>query len=161
MIAIGWDTTRMAGEVQRTATGALADDDSLATAVLLSLFLDRQADADDALPDAGGALLAGSGALFARRGWIGDAIAMRDGEVAADRIGSRLWLLSRASQLPETLRLAEDYAAEALAWLMTDGLATAVTVSAEWIARGTMALTVQITLPAGETEAYSYALRTA
>ena len=156
MIALGWNPATQSGDVIRTATGALADDDSLATAVLLSLFLDRQADADDALPDANG-----GGALFARRGWIGDAIAMRQGEATTDRIGSRLWLLSRASQLPETLRLAEDYAAEALAWLTADGLATSVAVTAEWIARGTMALTIQIALPAGETQAYSYALRTA
>jgi phage gp46-like protein len=158
MIKLAWDPTRQGAVIARTETGALATDDTLQTSVILSLFLDRLAEPDDALPDPSAN---GSGALFARRGWVGDAIAMRASEATADRTGSRLWLLSRAKQTAETLRLAEDYAAEALEWLLADGLATAVATSAEWAARGLMEMSIQITLPSGETNAFTFGLRTA
>lgn len=154
MIKLAWDPTRQGAVIARTETGALAEDDTLQTCVILSLFLDRLAEADDALPDT-------SGALFARRGWVGDAIAMRAGEATADRTGSRLWLLSRAKQAAETLRLAEDYAAEALAWLEADGLATGVSTAAEWVAPGLMEMTIQISLPTGEINTFTFGLRTA
>jgi phage gp46-like protein len=152
MIALSWNPQAAEGELARRATGALAEDEGLGTAVLLSLFLDRRAEPDDDLPD--------PDALDARRGWIGDALAMPGGEDLSDRIGSRLWLLGRAKQLPETLRLAEEYATEALAWLLAEGLAAEVTVAAEWIATGVMALTVRITPPAGEPATFSFGLRT-
>jgi phage gp46-like protein len=150
MMALAWDPQRGAADLAVTTTGAVAEDDGLATAVLLSLFLDRRAEADDDLPE--------PAALNARRGWIGDALAF-PGTDDADRIGSRLWLLRRAKQLPETLRLAEDYAREALEWLVADGLAAEVAVAAEWIARGTMGLSVRVTPPAGEPATFGFALR--
>jgi phage gp46-like protein len=159
MMALGWDMARQSGDALLSASGGLADDAGLGTAVLLSLFLDRRADADDALPDPAAA--AAIGPVPARRGWLGDALAPRAGEVPVDRIGSRLWLLSRAKQTTETLRLAEDYAREALAWLLDDGLVTEVTVTAEWVARGLLGLAVQITLAGAGTTTLSYGLRTA
>lgn len=56
-------------------------DDSLQTSILISLFSDRRARADDVL----------SGADGDRRGWWADAYPQIEG----DQIGSRLWLLSR------------------------------------------------------------------
>ncbi len=88
-------------------------DHSLQTAVVISLFSDRRARADDAVP----------GGSADRRGWWGDAWA----EVVGDQIGSRLWLLSREKELPETLRRAREYAEESLAWLVRDGIASTVT----------------------------------
>ena len=79
-------------------------EDGLATAVILSLFLDARARADDALPDGGTDL----------RGFWADTVAPA---AERDRTGSRLWLLSREKTLPEVLRRAHDYAAEALRWL--------------------------------------------
>lgn len=81
----------------------------LTTAVLISLMTDRRARPDDTIPD-------GSDP----RGWWADAM---DGE----QIGSRLWLLERARNLPEVLRLAEGYIKEALQWLLDDGVASSVT----------------------------------
>ena len=83
----------------------------LSTAVLISLMTDRRSRADDQIPD-------GSDP----RGWWADAM---DGQ----QIGSRLWLLDRARNLPETLRLAESYIKEALQWLVDDGAASRVTVA--------------------------------
>ncbi|MGP9664046.1 phage GP46 family protein [Halomonas sp. AOP22-C1-8] len=101
--------------------GDLATDDGLRTAVALSLLCDRRAEADDIIPDG----------TDNRRGWWADAIADEDG----DRWGSRLWLLGREKELPEVRRLAEAYAREALAWLLEDGVATEIDVTAETLGR--------------------------
>lgn len=102
----------------------LAKEDGLRTAVIISLFSDRRAEADDEIPD-------GSDD---RRGWW------------AGSIGSRLWLLARAKETPDTLARARAYAIESLQWLIDDGVATAVEVTAEWAQRGVLALHVAITL---------------
>lgn len=101
--------------------GDLATDDGLRTAVALSLLCDRRAEADDIIPDG----------TDNRRGWWADAIADEDG----DRWGSRLWLLNREKTLPEVRRRAEAYAHEALAWLLEDGIATEIDVTAETLGR--------------------------
>lgn len=94
----------------------LATESGLRTAVIISLFTDRRARPDDVLP-------AGDD----RRGWWGD----RHPAVDGDQIGSRLWLLNREKRTPAVLARAREYAAEALAWLVTDGVAAAVRVEAE------------------------------
>lgn len=99
---------------------ALALDDGLQSAVVISLFTDRLAEPGDPLPQLD--LWAPGG----RRGWWGDAFS----DVPGDRIGSRLWLLARAKRLPEVLRQAEEYAQEALQWLVEDGVASGVQVTA-------------------------------
>ncbi|MBR0647532.1 phage GP46 family protein [Plastoroseomonas hellenica] len=133
MLALDWNPATLSGDLAREPGGRLADDQALRTSVILSLFLDRRARSDDATPDG------------ERRGWLGDALS----PVTGDRIGSRLWLLRREKQQPETLRRAEDYAREALAWLVEDGLARGVTVSAEWVAMGLLGLRVEIDTLAG------------
>lgn len=153
MIALGWNDQAGAAELLLAAGGALAEEEGLATAVMLSLFTDRRAEPDDALPE-------GADPLFGARGWIGDALLLGPA-AGADRIGSRLWLLAREKQVEETLRLAEDYAREALDWLIADGLAREVAVSASWSGLGSMALRVEIAPPAGEPAVFSFPLRRA
>ena len=113
----------------------LAQDASLRSAVVISLFTERRAADDEALPDPRDT---------DRRGWWGD-LAL-DGD-APDPIGSKLWLLLRAPATPETRRRAELYCREALAWLVADGVAESVTVETEWQgeARTTLAIRVVIT----------------
>ena len=115
----------------------LATDAGLYTACVVSLFTDRRAEADDALPDGGDD----------RRGWWGDAFSPAEG----DKIGSRLWLLAREKQLPEVLRRAREYATEALQWLIDDGIARQVDVAAENPRQGVLALTIRILRPDGST----------
>jgi phage gp46-like protein len=98
--------------------GDLASDDGLFTAAALSLFTDRLANADDKLPGSDGD----------RRGWWGDAYLPPLANGAPDRIGSRLWLISRAQQTPETAQRAQAYCEEALQWLVDDGVAASVRV---------------------------------
>lgn len=121
--------------------GALSADSDLQTAVLISLFTDRRAEADDALPDA----------AASRRGWWGDALGNR-------RIGSRLWLLSREKQLREVVNRAQEYAEEALAWLVEDGIARRVTVHAEIVQTGMIGLAIQIERNQAQPARYRYEL---
>lgn len=86
----------------------------LDTALLLSLFSDRTAAADDKLPDA----------TNDRRGWWGDI-----GETVP--IGSRLWLLDRAKLSKATPLAAADYIKEALQWMLDDGVAAQIDVLTE------------------------------
>lgn len=111
--------------VLETDPKAITDDAVLETAVIISLFTDRQADADDEIPD-------GTGDV---RGWWGDVL----NPVNGDLIGSRLWLLHREKQLENVRKDAETYAYEALEHLLDDGVATSINVVAsyprpEWLA---------------------------
>lgn len=129
------------------ADNDLVLDDTLKTAVLLSLFTDRQAHKDDVLPDGPGG---------DRRGWWGDAL----NTDTSDRIGSRLWLLARELCTDATLRRAEAYAEEALAWLVTDGVASEVTVRAEYQPeRGFLALDIHIVRPSAVAVDYRWDLQ--
>jgi len=95
----------------------LASDDGLETAVTISLMTDGLAGVDE---------VAAAG-VSDRRGWWGDAYA----DVAGDLIGSRLWLIAREKRLPAVLEKAQRYARDALQWMLDDGVAQAVAVSAE------------------------------
>jgi phage gp46-like protein len=119
----------------------LAEEDGLETAVIISLFTDGQAKTDDILPSGDD-----------RRGWWGDTISETEG----DRIGSRLWLLSREKQLPGILAKAKEYAEEALRWLVEDGVAKSVTATAENFQEGALGLLVEITKPDGVATKYQF-----
>lgn len=111
----------------------LADDDGLLTSVLISLFTDRRARADDVLPNA-------DQGDTDRRGWWGDEL----NPDAADRIGSRLWLNESAKQLPVVLQRDKQYGQEALQWLVDDGIAANVAVEAFSPRSGIRALAIAI-----------------
>ena len=114
---------------------ALAADDGLETAVILSLFSDARARDDDALPLG----------QTDRRGWWADAYPAADG----DRFGSRLWLLRASKQLQQSLNEARDYAEEALAWLVEDGAASKVEVETFIPRDEVMGMIVRIYRPDG------------
>ena len=122
--------------------GDLAQDSGLNTAILISLFTDRRANPSDELPDPAGS----------RRGWWGDA---ENGD--GDLIGSRLWLLSRRKATPETRRLFEEYTREALAWMVSDGVADRIDVSAWWKSTGLLVVDALIVRPDGGRHKFSYA----
>lgn len=119
---------------------ALAADEGLETAVILSLFTDRLAEPDDRLDGRD------------RRGWWGDSFPVIEG----DRIGSRLWLLAREKQTASTLNRAREYAREALQWLVEDGVAAGVQVDAEYPRPGLLALIITITRPDGTTARFRF-----
>ena len=128
-IAIVWD--QGCGSLQLNGADLLTDD-SLLTAVLISLFTDRRALASDEIPDG----------TRDRRGWWGDSFRPRP-------IGSRLWLLRREKTLASVISRARAYADEALGWLSQDGVASSVVCHAERVGHARLALSVRITLPDG------------
>lgn len=114
--------------------GGLLRDDTLESAIYISLFTNARARADDVIPDA----REGQNKMtLDRQGWAGDA-------VTGDRIGSRLWLLNRAKQTEETRQRAIEYVQEALEWIIDDKLATHIDVKAEWHGIGRLDLWVGV-----------------
>ena len=107
----------------------LASAEPLVRAVVVSLFTWRRANPDDSLP--------GDEVM----GWWGDSYA----ELPGDRIGSRLWLLSRSALTDQVVREAKEYAVEALQWLIDDGVATDVAVTAVRAGISMLVLTCLIT----------------
>lgn len=101
----------------------LESDDGIETAVILSLFTDAPA-TDDELAIAGLT-------REQNRGWFGNDYPDVDGDVW----GSKLWLLQRAKRSDETLARANGYAREAVAWLITDGVASRIPIEAAWYGR--------------------------
>lgn len=126
MLAMRFDNARNAGDLV-TADDRLVAGDPLETAVLISLFSDRRASGDDEHDGD-------------RRGWWADN--------ASHPIGSRLWLLHRAKTSAETVARAREYAEEALAWLVADGIASAVRVEAARVGQ-VLRLSVTIERPGG------------
>ncbi len=141
-IRIIWDSDLMEGDFSfDTVIQDLEFDEGLETAVIISLFTDRRAKIDDILPDSNS---------LDRRGWWGDLVS----DIEGDQIGSRLWLLNREKTTESVLTRTKEYAKEALDWLIEDGIAAKVEVSAERlgpVGRDVLALLVQIHKP-DETE---------
>lgn len=131
--------------------GLLLTDDTLFTAVLISLFTDKLAGPDDELPET----------EDWRRGWWGDCLPGSTGK-PGDQIGSHLWLLFRCKQTEATRLRAERYVREALAWMLEDGVAKAVDVEAAWMepATGVLGLGIVCTKPDGSAERYYFGLTT-
>ncbi len=78
--------------------------------------------------------------------------------VFAPDFGSRLYLLARAKNTPQTAALAEEYCREALAWLVETGRAAAVEVTSR-ADRGRdphrLALHVSVTQANGQAVAFT------
>lgn len=114
--------------INGVATPASSVTDYLTRAVIISLFTWRRANKDDALPS------------NQRMGWWADSFP----SVPNDRIGSRLWLLSRAKMTNETLLRAKEYSDEALRWMLDDGVAARIDVVAERAGMDTLAIGCRI-----------------
>jgi phage gp46-like protein len=112
----------------------LQTDAGLDTAVILSLFCDARADATEIAPGAD------------PRGWWADALA-----APPDPIGSKLWLLRREKRMPDVAARAQEYAQAALAWLVDDGVASRVDVSATFPAAEALVIAVAIFRPGSGT----------
>ena len=125
----------------QTAGADLASDDGLQSAVVISLFTNAAATVAE---------LAAAG-LTERQGWWADAL-----EGTGDRIGSKLWLLTREKRTPQTLERARRYAAEALQWMLDDGVVEAVDVTAEALGTDVLALGVVITRKREPVAAYRF-----
>lgn len=102
---------------------SLACEDTLATAVIISLFTDARADDDDRLP----------WGSTDRRGWVGNAFMPADFDDSADTWGNKLWLLYISKAPVDILERARFTAWESLQWMVRDGLASRIDVVAIWV----------------------------
>lgn len=134
------DNTTQLGDIVRGGDN-IDLDDGLDAAVLISLFTHRRAASTDDLPDGPGS---------DRQGWWGDTYSRNDGH----QIGSRLWLLNRATLSDDTVNQAKSYIEEALQWMINDGLAETITV--DTFRRGDLlCFQVDIARPLDPTSHYS------
>lgn len=110
-IQMKFDPERQTGDFVQLG-GDLAIDRDLETAILVSLFTDRRADAGDRIPD---------GSADLRGCWM-DAL-------SDEPLGSRLWLLRREKIIPETVARMKEYIEEALQWVIQKKVAQDITVT--------------------------------
>ncbi len=133
-IGLRWNNEKCVAELQRTPDGALAEDTSLETVVLLSLFTDAPATAEE---------IATAG-LGEQSGWWAHADTIR----GSDRVyGSKLWLLYRGKTTLATIRRAEQYCIDALQWLVAAGIARQLEVLGTRPRVGELALNIKIYRP--------------
>ena len=112
-------------------------DATAATPLLISLGTERRADPDDVPPGTlSNADTYGGGTPSARRGTPLDAL-----DAQGRFMGSRLWLLDDAKELPETRLDAIGYVTEATQWIDDLGVATAA--DASWISGTMLAILAQ------------------
>ena len=109
--------------VELLASYALELEDSLQTAIILSLFTDRRAGQDDRLPLR----------ETDRRGWVGDEFMGSGFNRGSDTWGSGLWLVYTGKVTGDVLEHARFAAQESLDWLVRDGIASRVTITAQWV----------------------------
>lgn len=121
----------------------LERDDGLDTAVLLSLFCDKRATAEELPAELPAEDL---------RGWWGDYAP----EVEGDKFGSHLWLLAREKQTTGTLSRAKQYAEASLQWMLDDRVAERVQVRTSYPRQGWMAIEIDIYRPGGKLARYRY-----
>jgi phage gp46-like protein len=108
----------------------LEKDSGLESSIIVSLFSDRRA-LDSELPPG----------QTDKRGWWGDAVDPAE----TDLTGSKLWLLAREKQTEEVLDKAQEYAEEALQWLIDDGVASGVSVRTSYPKDETILVEVEVT----------------
>jgi phage gp46-like protein len=120
------------------AGSVLASGNDLDTALIISIFSDRIAGPDDVIPDG----------TTNPRGWcLDDSVPL----------GSRLWLLQRAKQIPETARRARDYIVEAIQWMVDDGVVAKFDTNVQWIGVGRLGAQIIAYMRDGSTMTKKYA----
>lgn len=117
----------------------LKTDDGLETAIIISLFSDTRVTPAE-LPEG----------HKDRRGWWGDVVDLQD------PIGSKLWTLAREKTVNSVVVRGEEYAAEALQWLIDDGVVSNISVRASFLRRDTLLIEVDMARRSGENLALRY-----
>jgi phage gp46-like protein len=137
-LALHWDTANQSGDLA-LASGALVSDDGMRTAIVLSLFTDARAPDDAALPEAGSD----------RRGWWGNDFVKLSQDPKRSELGSLLWLLRRSKMTQSNIALAKSYVTAALQWLVSDRVASSLSIIVEAQGPDRLAIAVELTRPNG------------
>jgi phage gp46-like protein len=123
-----------------TITGGLfTTGQDLATAIILSIFTDAEAQGGDWIPDG----------TTDRRGWYSD-------DQDPVRMGSRLWLIAREKVLPTLMPRARGYVAESLQWMIDDGAVASFNIDVELNAPNYLAARVVANRRDGSTVAVNF-----
>jgi phage gp46-like protein len=88
--------------------------DGLETAITVSLFTFARANPGNVLD------------AFKRRGWVGNLLSLSEGY----ELGSELWVLEQARIDTGTMNKIKNFVQRALNWMITDGIADRIEVSA-------------------------------
>jgi len=142
-ITIGWNNST--GTADWLMNGPdLQSGNDLATAIIVSLFTDRLASSDYVPPP--------PASPKDRRGWWADTY-------NSSLIGSRLWQLYRGVKTnSQTILLqAADYAAEALQWLIDDGVVGSFSIYAQWQNANFLAISVTANMPNSTSQTFRFA----
>lgn len=107
----------------------LETEDSLKTAIIISLFTDRRITQEELPPEEKSLMGCWTDALD------------------EDLIGSKLWLLKRQKITPQVVTQARQYCEEALQWLFDDGIAEQVIVTTERSGLFQLSIEIQIIRP--------------
>lgn len=118
------------------ATYALELEDTLATAVTISVFTDRRAGRDDKLP----------WGQTDRRGWVGEEFMAEGFDARVRPWGNLLWLVYISKTVRDVLELARFTTRESLQWLVDDEIASRVEVEASWVGERQDRLALRITI---------------
>jgi phage gp46-like protein len=134
MLSLKYDATLGEYDLDLAADGTLAQTDSIAPAVIVSLLTHATAPR-------------GSKPATRRRGYWADAYS------SAGSLGSLVWLSLTDGKIDTTTaRDIEQAATAALTWLTREGVAERVVVSAQRSQKDRLDLTIEITLADGTTE---------
>ena len=129
-LALTWNNRLGSGDLCVVGADLLADD-TLETAIVISLFTDARIREDELPP----------GHTW-RRGWWGDAV-----EDEPDITGSKLWTLRREKATQEILVRARGYIREALQWMIRDGVAVSLNIQTDYVRPGVMQILIEVVEP--------------
>lgn len=116
--------------------GTIKADNSLETSALISLFSDKRVTLEELPPGEND-----------RHGWWADLIS----EPEDDQIGSKLWLLERNGKVNDITAVdMEAILADAFTWMLEDGIAASIVVSAERKGLNEISGNVNIFRPSGD-----------
>lgn len=110
-LTLTYDEDKQAYDISFNEEGDFANDNSIQTAILISLFDNKRADSTEVANP------------LLRNGWIGNEINLDGFEQ-----GSKLWLLSQERNTVQTKNQAVEYCKASLQWLLDDGIITALQV---------------------------------
>lgn len=123
----------------------VVQDQTFETAIKISLFTNKRADADDLLPDEVGD----------KQGWVGDEILNSFFEQDI-KLGSKLWLLSRSKMNPQLLSDIEEYSKESLQWMIDFNIADRIESKASKVDTEWVEMNIIIYRPGDDAISYKY-----
>ena len=147
-IRIVWDPNTGSGDFAMSGAD-LEQGSELETAVLISYFTDAALEPGDIVLDS----------ADPRGWWANTYSALEDPAlpvIADDQVGSKFWQAFARPRNQDTLNWLRDQAIKALAWMITDGVASAVDATAYFTSSGGIGVRTTITANGAPT-IYDYA----